>query len=168
MSIRHREPAPIELVRPSFYFFLICYYCGLATFGSTLMVFSSKSLADVGGDHFAFLWACALTAFCIVAVGGVVITRRFDLGVVEVFTSIAVTAMFIGYSTALLQRGFTVPEAASSIPLAVLPIVLSLLPVYRVWVMVLDGTAIRGLSVKFHNWKDAHYPASAPATKHYR
>jgi len=140
----HRDPVPIELVRPSFYGMLVMYYSGIVTYGATQAAFKSPSLIAAGGDTFAFWWAAVVAMGGIVAVIGVVLTRLFDNGWIEFAATTILISMFAGFTGALLWRGLTStdPHAISSIPIAWLPLILCVLPGWRIAVMVIDRTVI--------------------------
>lgn len=141
--IIRREPVPIELVRPSFYGMLVLYYCGITTYGATSTAFVSPALTAAGGGHeFAFLWAVVVTVSSALAVVGVILSRRLEFGWIEFGSTLVLIATLAGYTAALLARGLTIPEAAVSIPLAWLPLILSVMPAWRLLVMSQDGTVI--------------------------
>lgn len=137
-----RGVTPIELVRPSFYGMMVLYYCGLATYGATSFVFLSPSLVAAGGDHFALIWASLVAGLSIFAAVGVAVSRRLRNGWIEFASTISLFSLLIGYSAALLLRGLTVHGATGSIPLAWLPLILSVMPVWRIMVMAQDGTIV--------------------------
>lgn len=138
---RH-QPVPIELVRPSFYGMLVCYYAGLMTYGATAVVFSSPSLVRAGGNTFSVVWAALVTGFAFSAMVGVLLSRRYRNGWLELASALALVSMLAGYSAALLIRAFHVPGATSGIALAWLPLILAVMPSWRMLVMVADGSLI--------------------------
>jgi hypothetical protein len=152
-----REPVPIELVRPSFYAMLVLYYCGLTTYGATAVAFTSPSLVLVGGDTFAFWWATIVTAASAAAVLGVILSRRLQAGLIEFLCSILLISLLAGFSVALLVRGFTIAGAQGSIPIAWLPLILSVLPAWRLFVMALDGSVIFKRAKRRHLARASRY-----------
>jgi hypothetical protein len=121
---------------------LVFYYCGLATYGATSVAFASPSLILVGGDTFAFWWAVLVTATSALAMLGVLLSRRLQTGWIEFGSTTLLISLLAGYTAALLIRGFTIHGGQGAIPLAWLPLVLSVMPAWRILVMAQDGTVI--------------------------
>jgi hypothetical protein len=132
---------PIELVRPSFYGMLVCYYAGIATYGVTASIWTLPSLIAQGGDTFAVAWAIVLGAAALLAMIGVLISRHQQNRWVELVATLLMVCMLIGYGAGLLMRGLAGSPAA--IPTAWLPLIIAVLPGWRILVMVADGSLNR-------------------------
>lgn len=129
---------PIELVRPSFYGMLVAYYAGLMTYGVTASIWTLPTLVKAGGDHFAITWAIILATVSGAAMFGVGLSRKFDNRWIELAFTLAMVSMLLGYGFALLLRGIN--GNPSVIAAAWLPIIIAVLPSWRMLVMVADGS----------------------------
>lgn len=132
--------APIELVRPSFYGMLICYYAAILGYGLTAYLFGVLSIQHTAGHGFATLWAILLGVGAFVAGGGVVFSIQLRTHWLELAGTIVIIALMVGYTVAIFLYAFRTGGDPSRLSAFWLPVVISILPVWRITVMATDGS----------------------------
>lgn len=132
--------APIELVRPSFYGMLITYYAAILGYGITASLLGVLSIQHTAGHGFAMLWAVLLGAGALLAIVGVVASIAFRSHWFELIGTIAVISLMVGYAVSIVLFALHTDGPPSRLSAVWLPLVISILPVWRVTVMASDGS----------------------------
>lgn len=132
--------APIELVRPSFYGMLICYYAATFGYGCTAWLFGVLSLQHTNGDAFATLWATLLAAGSLVAGAGVIFSLQLRSHWLELVGTIIIVALMVGYTVSIFMSALAPNGDLSRLAAFWLPTVIAILPVWRISVMASDGS----------------------------
>lgn len=132
--------APIELVRPSFYGMLICYYAAILGYGLTAFLFGVLSIQHTAGYGFATLWAVALGSGALIAGGGVVFSLQLRTHWLELVGTIVIVALMVGYTVAIFLYALRPGGDPNRLSAFWLPVVVSILPVWRISVMATDGS----------------------------
>lgn len=126
---------------------LFAKYATIVTYGILAIIFEIPTFVVVGSSMFALTWAITVTTLAGLAAAGVVrtwTTGRFRL---EKWTTAAFILAFLAYSYALVWRGITT-DNPGSIPLAILPISLCILPIVRYYQLVLHHVFVRIIAKK--------------------
>lgn len=139
-----RQKPPIELVRPSFYGMLICYYAAILGYGITAYLFGVLSLEHTAGAGFATLWAVLLGSGAIIAGGGVVFSMWLRTHWLELVGTITIVALMVGYAVAIVLYALRPGGDPTRLSAFWLPIVIMILPVWRMSVMATDGSLSPG------------------------
>lgn len=127
--------ASFGLSGPAFCFALLLKYAGLTIYGIGSIVFEVPTFVTIGSSFFAIAWASLVTLFAGFAVIGVARTWRTGKFQLEKSTTAAFVLTFTGYSFALAYRAIT-QEDFGSLPLAIIPIVVVILPTVRYYSLV--------------------------------
>lgn len=121
---------------------LFAKYSTIVVYGILALIFEIPTFVVIGSSLFAFSWALAVTTLAFLAAVGVArtwMTGRFRL---EKWTTALFILAFTAYSFALVWRGIST-ENPGSIPLAILPLSLCVLPTVRYYSLVLHHVFVR-------------------------
>ena len=138
-----RQKAPIELVRPSFYGMLLCYYAAIFGYGCTALAFGVLSIQHTAGNGFAFIWAILLGSGALIAGAGVIFSIFMHAHWLELLGTILIIALMVGYTVAIFLYSLAPGHDIHRLSAFWLPVVISILPIWRVTVMSSDGSLTR-------------------------
>lgn len=132
--------APIELVRPSFYGMLICYYAAILGYGITASISGVLAVQHTAGYTFAFIWALLLGAGALLAGAGVVFSIYRRSHWFELVGTIVIIALMAGYTVAIFLFALSPGGDVARLSAFWLPVVIAIMPVWRISVMATDGS----------------------------
>lgn len=121
---------------------LIIEYTLIALYGVLCSWVGVATLDIVGGPLWAFVWPLAIVVFSLGAIVGVVVSGRLARGGFELITTLLLVALLLGYSAAIVVRVVEVDGELNRLPVAVLPVALSVHPFSRL-VRIARGTVVR-------------------------
>lgn len=121
---------------------LVIEYALIALYGALCSWVGVTTLDIVGGPLWAFVWPLAIVVFSLGAIVGVVVSSRLARGGVELVTTLLLVALLLGYSAAIIVRVVEVDGELNRLPVAVLPVALSVHPFSRL-VRIARGTVVR-------------------------
>lgn len=136
---------PIAAVRPSFFLMLLIYYAAILGYSVTATAFGVLAIQQTTSNHFAFLWAVVLGIGAAAALTGVAISIRRRTPWFEVVGTILIIATMIGYAAALALYALEAPTGRARLSALWLPLLIAILPSWRLWVMSVDGSINRRL-----------------------
>lgn len=139
-----RQKPPIEMVRPSFYGMLICYYAAILGYGITAYLFGVLSIEHTVNAGFATVWAVLLGVGALVAGGGVVFSIYLRTHWLELAGTITIVALMVGYTVAIILYALRPGGDPTRISAFWLPVVVAILPTWRITVMATDGSLSPG------------------------
>ena len=119
---------------------LILMYALLTLYGIGSGVVGVTTLSVVAGDEWAVIWPALVAALSASALIGVVRSWVANKHGWEVVATLLLVAMLIGYVVAILART-TIDGDASRLPVAILPLVVSIPPAFRLVTIALRGRA---------------------------
>lgn len=120
---------------------LIIEYSLLALYGILSGWVGVATLDVVGGPLWAVVWPVGIVFFSTAAIVGVLLSRAFGKSWLEVTTTLALIALLIGYSAAIIIRT-TLDGDIGRLPVAVLPFALSVHPFSKL-VRIARGSVVR-------------------------
>lgn len=123
-------------------FALFAKYSTIIVYGIAAIIFEVPTFVVVGSSLFALVWASLVTFLAALAALGVArtwTTGRFRL---EKWTTALFILAFLAYSFALVWRSISTGNTGS-LPLAVLPLSLCILPIVRYYSLVLHHVFVR-------------------------
>lgn len=121
-------------------------YVGLTIYGIGSIVFEVPTFVTVGSSFFAIAWASLVVTFAALAAIGVGRTWKTGKYQLEKTTTALFVLTFLGYTFALIYRAIS-REDFGSIPLAIIPVVVCILPAVRYYSLV----SRRGLNFRRRN-----------------
>lgn len=121
---------------------LVIEYALIAVYGALCSAVGVATLDIVGGPLWAFVWPLAIVVFSLGAIVGVVVSGRLARRGFELVTTLLLVAMLMGYSAAIVFRVVEVDGELNRLPVAVLPVALSVHPFSRL-VRIARGTVVR-------------------------
>lgn len=137
-----RVRPPIELVRPSFYYMLVSYYGAIVGYALTTILLGVLSIEQTVSREYAYLWSASLMLGALLAGGGAVFSARFKTHWLELIGTILIMAELAGYAVAIVIYAADGGESARYSAVW-LPVILAILPIYRIAVMSVDGSLTR-------------------------
>ena len=120
---------------------LVLVYALVAVYGTLAGWVGVATLDVVGGPTWALVWPVLTVFFAAAAIAGVLISRRFGRTTFELVTTLLLVALLVGYAVAIVIR-VEVDGNASRLPVAVLPVALSVHPFARL-VRIARGVVVR-------------------------
>jgi uncharacterized membrane protein YgaE (UPF0421/DUF939 family) len=133
------EDLPIELVRPSFYGMLVCYYAAIMGYGITAYLFGVLSIQHTNGATFAIIWAILLGCGAVLAVAGVFVSLLRRSHWLELVGTIVIVALMVGYAVSIILYAVST-HSLTRISATWLPVLISIMPIWRIAVMATDGS----------------------------
>lgn len=121
---------------------LFTKYVSIMVYGVAAIIFEVPTFVVVGSSLFALVWASLVLTLATAAALGVArtwFTGRFRL---EKWTTALFILTFTAYSSALLWRSISTGNMGS-LPLAILPVSLCILPIVRYYQLVLHHVFVR-------------------------
>lgn len=111
-------------------FALFAKYVGLTLYGISAMLVEIPTFVIVGSSFFASAWATIVMSLALSAALGVARTWTTGRYRLEKWTTAAFVLVFSGYTFALIFRSATTNDY-DSLPLALIPLVVCILPTVR-------------------------------------
>ena len=119
----------------------IIEYALIALYGILSGWVGVATLDVVGGPVWAIVWPVGIVVFATSAIVGITLSRRTGRGGFELVTTLALIALLVGYSAAIIFR-VEFDGQLNRLPVAVLPVALSVHPFSRL-VKIARGTVVR-------------------------
>lgn len=140
---KYFDIAAFPITGPAVYQALVTKYVIILVYTISTVIFGLPAMTQAAGHLYGLFFPVALTATAGLALTGVIRSRHTGKIRVEYWGTLFLLAGFAGYSVAIVWRALSEPDRLDTLPAALLPVILSVFPFFRLRNILKPGGGAR-------------------------